>query len=487
MGGIVFYLGAQNQQNDSVDIATGNNNYMSDGRVPSEYFPSGYAGFLSKHAYATTPATVTWHLDGWVVDLSSQAVAHRCPATGVLLVGLNYASNANFASINQPGAVANLSQAINTLTGAPTTAMLNWVWLQTPTGFVVTFELHPNDATSVYGAAATLSATAGNHVTNSFTDSMNAAIGVPLISLAHISSNSTSVDTYGTQPTPVAVVPSMPVPTTPVFIPENPLIPFADCWEQSGSLVTMYFGYNNTGPATIFVPQSDNNNIYKLPTNTPLGTVTAFAPGFSAFAKAVNFTSPPTMTPDARWVLLNHQVNMFTRGVMQECKKTEHAKAWIVFAGSDATALTQVQAITNFIAAAVPNVLVGVNINSNGQPSTFRMEVDFQRGGHSQFRGASDLYNLYHNQPTFTTGLANLAGVSPIGFYGQPTSVEVQGSQRLTPIPVASPGAKSNKLGGGAIFGIIVAVFAGIALIAGVILYLRKNPPQQHEYDRLIQ
>lgn len=502
-GGVVLYVGANNS-GAKIDVPTGPLNYMSDAHVSPSFFPAGYSGFLHKYAFANPPATLSWFISdnatSYHVELSTNAATAQCKAGAVLLVTLTYEMASDlYASVSQQAASTILAYEIGQNTGMPTSSILNPGWTQTATGFTVTFELYSNDQASNFGAAATIAALAGEHATNTFTTRMNAAIGVTPVSLAHIVANGTSTDTVGTEIVPVAPAPVAPVPQPPMTIPTQPLIPFADCWEQRSSYLYMYFGYNNTGTATINVPEGATNNIFRLPEQAALGTVTSFAPGFSSFAKVVTINTPPTRTPDARWSLLNHEVKMITRGVLQECKQTESAKVWIVFAGSDATALTKVNDITNLIITSVPNLQasqVSVTVNSSGQPATFRLEVVFTRAGVTQYRAAADLYQAFYHGTTLATGLQTLAGAAPTGLHGQPTSVEVQGTSRLTPIPVANPqsgtpsGApSSHKLGGGAIFGIIIGVVAGIALIAGVILYLRKNPPNANgrSYDKLIQ
>lgn len=500
-GGVVFYVGVTNN-GAKLDVPTGPLNYMSDAHLPPSFFPAGYSGFLRKYAFANPPATISWFISdnstSYQVELSTVAAAAQCKTGAVLLVTLTYEMASDlYASVSQQAASTILAYEISQNTGMPTASIQNPGWTQTATGFTVTFELYSNEAASVFGAAATISALAGEHATNAFTTRMNAAIGVTPVSLAHITSNGTSTDTLGTEIIPVAPAPVLPVPQPPMTLPNQPLIPFADCWEQRSSYLYMYFGYNNTGTATINVPEGATNNIYRLPEQAALGSVTSFAPGFSSFAKVITINTPPTRTPDARWSLLNHEVKMLTRGVLQECKTTESAKVWIVFAGSDATALTKVNDITNLIISSIPNIQasqVSVTINSNGQPSTFRIEVVFTRAGVTQYRAAADLYQAFYHGTTLATQLQTLTGVAPTGLHGQPTSVEVQGTSRLTPIPASTnptnpPPPSSKKLGGGAIFGIIVGVVAGIALIAGVILYLRKNPPNANgkTYEKLIQ
>lgn len=492
MGGVVFYVGANNN-GPAIDIPSGASNYVSDGNVPPTYFPAGYSGFLHRYAFANPPSTLTWHLtynqSAFLVELSTQAAAHQCPQSSGILTTLTYSMEAEkFPTINQANASQQLVAAITNQTGVPASAVSALTWTATGTGFTVTFVISPNDDASVYTAATTLSSLAGEHATNDFTNKMNAAIGVTPVSLAHITSNGTSTDTVGSLVVPVGIVPDAPVPQAPFALPESPLIPFADCWEQSGATLSMYFGFNNTNNRVVQVAAGVNNAIVRLPDQSVLGAVTVFPPGFTSFAKVVTMTTPPTKSPDARWNLLNHEVKMLTRGVMQQCKATESAKIWITFSGSDATALTKVDAIFNLLASSVTNLnatqITGV-INSNGQPSTYRLELKIFRGSLTQYRAAAELYNAYQNTD-LATRLQALTGTQPISFHGQPTAVEVQGTSRLMPVPVPVNPA-GGKLGGGAIFGIVLAVIAGIAVIVGVTWYIRKNPPQIQERERLIQ
>lgn len=505
--GIIFYVGANNNGN-KLDIASGNLNYMSEGQFPPSFFPAGMAGFLHRYVYTKTNPDLTWTLnDGatnWVVHLAASAVQKQCPQGVPIVMTLTYETSVDFNTINQTTAQTAIIAALASYSGLPAANFKNAAFAptQNPTGFTMTIELTAGAAgtVSIYTAAAKMSMQAGEHATNDFTNALNAAVGVTPISLAHIFSAGTSVDTVGAPIVPVAPT-AQTTPTAPVPLPPKPLIPFADCWEQRSNVLSLYFGYNNTGSAPVHVSAGPTNIVKTYPQGQVVSgsqVATTFPPGFSSFAFAVNIQVVPINTPDYMWTLLNHEVKMLTKGVNQECKQLDNAVVWIKFRGAAAKAVSKIADIKDLIIQYLPGLTLANFQAMVSGDTDFRIEVTFSQGGaKTQYAFASLLYAAFYTSPDFPTQLQALTEAEPISLNGLPTRTETQGHAKLTPhgpvalppdwwVPILAP----KPLSGGAIFGIIVAVIAGIALLVGVFLYLRSRPAvpgSGRGYEKLIQ
>lgn len=500
MGGVVLYVGSQNTGNEAKEIPTGSLNYMSEGHVPPAYYPVGFNGFMRKYAYGNPPAHLSWVLsDGtsdYHVDMSTQATNLKCnPTANVALTFTYLAASTAFAEIQQTRVASRIELIVREQTQFPYNSMGAWTWAQTATGFTATLVLHQNTVPTQFNATATLSGLAGDQALNSFTQALNDAIGVANVAIAHIGSNGTTTDVMGTVVVPTAPVPigPQPVPLPPGTLPENPIIPFADCWERNGSIIWFYFGCNNTNAAATHIPAGYNvNEIRMIPTSAPQWTPETFAPGFSSFVHALPISVGPTGTANLEWILLNNYVMMLAQGASQECKATEAATIWINFSGNMPTTPNIIQQLEIIIASHVQGAsLSQFSVNLNGGAPSWRMEITISRGPVSPWQSASQLYQQFYHATVLPTQLEQLTNATPIAFHGQPTSVERQGTTRPIPTkPVSFPTAQPvhKKLGGGAIFGIIVAVAAGIALIGAVVWYLRRNPPVVGGgFEKLIQ
>jgi hypothetical protein len=501
-GGVVLYVGAENDQAAVQEIPSGNHNYMSESHFPPTLFWSGYTGFLRKYSYGNPPAALDWMLnDGtnlYEVQMSTQATMKQCNPTGVVGLSFYYQAAADaFQHLNQVSTASRIEFVLRQEFGFPYEGMGSWTWAATANGFVGTLSLHRPDAGhSQYMLAAQAAGMAGERASNAFTASLNSAVDVTA-SIIYLAGNSTTTDTIGivvTPPTP-SVAPHPPVALPPNQIPENPVIPFADCWERNGTTVWMYFGVNNTNSAPVHIPGGSNNIIQTLPDYRALPTPETFPVGFSSFAAAVPINLPPNQSPSAQWVLLNHYVNLLGQGSSQECKTQDSSSVWIYFTGTMPVTLDIVTNLETLVAQQVPGAALSqFSIILNTDPTNWHMEITITRGPVSAWRSSAYLYSAFYNFNTFATALETLTSSAPVSLNVHPTAVEVQGSHRASPTsPIHIPtGAPTNpphkKLNGGAIFGIILAVFAGIALVVGVVWYLRRNPPApQGGFEKLIQ
>ena len=499
MGGVVLYVGSQNTDAAAQEIPTGSLNYMSEAHVPPAWYPIGFNGFMRKYSYGNPPVTLSWVLsDGtstYHVDMSSQATNLKCQADGNVALSFHYVAAAGvFAQINQVRSSSIIEFIIKEQTSFPYTAMGGWTWTETANGFVATLVLHQNAGPTQYFTAATLSGLAGDQAVNAFTNQLNDALGVGA-SISFIASNGTSTDVTGiavppTAPQAAPIGPT-PVPIPPGVLPENPVIPFADCWERNGSTLWFYFGYNNTNAAAVHIAAGPVNIIQTLPQMTNQQTPETFGPGFSAFAIALPVVVGPIGTSNMEWLLLNNYVSLLAQGSSQECKATDAATIWIDFTGNMPVTPDIIQQLELVIASHVQGATLSqFNVNLNGGAPAWRMEITINRGSVSPWRSAATLYQEFYHATVLPTQLEQLTNATPIAFHGQPTAVERRGTTRPLPTnPIAMPPTKvpSKKLSGGAVFGIIVAVFAGIALIVAVVWYLRRNPPPAGGFEKLIQ
>jgi hypothetical protein len=503
MGGFLVYVGADNDGTQAVEIPSGESNYMNGAHVPPTFFPTGLNAFMRKVAFANG-GTVDWILnDGttsWEVTLSTNAPMNQCNMNAPVFVTFHFnAPQGTFQQFSAQQLTAfgdRLVGAVYNAVHYPYAYYGAWNWASTTNGFTATVELLPRqNSPTQFETAADIIGMAGDQAVNQFTSDVNNAFGLPNVSVTHLSSNGTGANVYGVIRPPLAPVQSNPgnTPAAPSSVDPSTLIPYADCWERNGTTLWFYFGYNNTAPTTSHVPAGSSNFAQTIPDGSSKNVITTFTPGFSSFALAIALPNMKiTQSGAIEWYILTHYVRNIVRGSSGECRPAEGTNVWIYFNGNFPVIANLPQQLEAVVAEQIPGIdPAQISINTNGVAPIWRIEISISRGPVSPARAASYLYNAFYNNPAFATKLENLAQATPTSLHGQATSTELAGSTRPSPlapysVPVLVPVKK--HLSGGAIFGIIVGVVAGIALIGVVVWYLRKSSMQgQGGFEKLIQ
>jgi hypothetical protein len=486
------YFGYSTNYQHSLSYLQGPNNWIAnvDGwTTPTILYPN-YNGFAVSVVLngdnQVNSANVAWNLAGQTASLDLSNSSLQCPPTSPVGFTVTY-TGVLLESIDQVTAAAETKQFVLAQTGMASAQVQFDAFAG---GFMASIILTPTNPNTQYEAMTSFLTSCNSLNSMAIKSALSSFAGNATV--LYCQSVGIGLDALGRRGT---------TPETKGY-GLNKVTLTLGCWNPNGNGITAYFGYTSTSPFSYFIPT----------TVTTAGGAAYDAEIPLVFSSqndpyAARISSP--FSPSVSWTLGGQTVTLSAQDTGRQCSANVEAHVTLAFERTLTSPPGEVP-IIEWISQ-----LTGYPDTSIDATWTFDSNSDFilnvifkpinsqqeeEEESSSSFattekRDSFELAKLPIPAATFlvrqlvdnATATAGISAVAGCHLYSASTgqNVEIPVSPSATPSPSSpsSPASPSSptaapssgkKLGGALVFGIIIAVLLGVAIIGGVLFYFCK-------------